>query len=179
MWQANHFLALQVQFHASHFNTIVCRWHLACKGLIAKEIIFHVGAQPPLNTGNYRQCLCYHCLLLGALLGMQQQFFPVQIQYSAWVFFTFSQPRKALSAFCINEALNNFSSLKWPQSYACGSFHLVLLHESQSEPLGAQTTLLFCLQSVWHNRLVHSEGSRCCSKMNARVNAISGTAEIH
>lgn len=49
---ANHFLALQIQFHASHFNTTVCRWHLACKGLITKEIIFCVGAQPPINTGN-------------------------------------------------------------------------------------------------------------------------------
>lgn len=89
---ANHFLALQIQFHASHFNTTVCRWHLACKGLITKEIIFCVGAQPPINTGNNTECLCYHCLLLGTLLGVQNQFFPeynnifFQIHYSAWAF---------------------------------------------------------------------------------------------
>lgn len=159
---------------------MVCRWHLSCKGLITKEIIFCVGAQPPKNTGNNTKYLCYHCLLLAILLSMQKQFFPVQIHYSAWVFFSpFHSQGRPFQLFAAMKHWTNSVVLKWPQSWACGSSQGVLLHKRQTEPLGAPRILLFCLQSVWHNGLVHSDDSRYCSKRNVRVNAISGTAEFH
>lgn len=173
MWQANQFLALQIQFHASHSNTITCRWHLACKGLITKETISCVGVFISYKCWKPHRGFVFPLPAVGyakPILSSSNTLFCLDLPH----FF----PAKK-GPFSSNEALNHFSSLKWPPSWVCASSQRVLWVRAKVnhwEPKQSFYSVCKVSDTVGLSTVVSPD---IAAKEMLGVNAISGAVGIH